>query len=1148
MLKPEPMRDIPTILIIAAIILLSCTELKAGPGDTTRVQTIDFNTPVNPGWNAPREGRYVFPPDSISFEKILMYYTLKCDPSQNPACGEWDYTTQTQLWYHTGQYDSNLYFHPNFIVDGSTPDTFAYMDDVSWKYHPYFEFFNSTIPSTIVQIGNGTENMTFANDSSEDGRHQFLFIAGELEAAGLVAGEFTGIRLKVEQGGGYFSHLKIRIGNVATDSLIRPVLNEDDLTTVYSRNTMLNGPGWQSFDFSAPFIWDGISDLIVDISYASHAGTGASLLAADPTALPLALSSIQPDRVLDFEGTDYVDVPADAFTGLDSAITLCFWQYGDPVLQPEDNSIFAAVDSAGNRVLNVHLPWSNNKVYWDAGNDNGYDRIYITLPNPSQYKARWNHWAFVKDCRTSEMKILLNGEMICYGWGRYRPMTGITAFHIGEHPYNQLYYDGMIDEFQIWDTALDLATITEWMNRSITPDHPDYGHLLAYYRFDEGNGLTTADSAPGNHTANLLGYPNRLTYGGSERVLNFVQLENRIEAIFEQGTFDPASSDTLVAVDTTAQAPLMVVMYSDTLNPLVPTDTLTKWPSYYSNYIFDPEGHATDSAFVDPDGYLYREDWAYYGTPYEILVPYEIGRYITPYGNGLSLGDGWTWIYDVTDFRPLLHDTVHLSAGNFQELLDLDFLMIEGTPPRDIKKIDRLWYGYYSLANFDNQVPPVRLPLDTTASQFMVKITTSGHEWDNPTNCAEFCEKTHWLDIDGTTRYSWTILDECADNPLYPQGGTWIYDRAGWCPGRKVTTRNFELTDFVAGDSVLIDYNCEPDVYGGYSVSAFMFSYGDPHFSLDAAVDEIIAPNNWKTYLRFNPLCGQPLIVIKNTGSTTLTSLLITYGPESGVTQQYTWTGTLGFMQSEKVILPAIDWTGWVNGNNHFIVSVSAPNGGEDEYPYNNVMRSEFNLSPEYPNEFVIKFKTNKAGYENRWEITDSEGNIIIERGEFENQTMYFDTVLLADGCYNFTLYDDGNDGISFWANSMGSGSLQFIRTDGNNLHGFNGDFGAFTSQSFTVGLSVDLQDFVRDDYFNVYPNPSDGNFKLDVALRNSQDIIVSIVNMEGHELFRKEYDNTGLIRDAVHLDAAPGIYLCLVKTAKGYLSQKLIISAGGPH
>ena len=49
----------------------------------------------------------------------------------------------------------------------------------------------------------------------------------------------------------------------------------------------------------------------------------------------------------------------------------------------------------------------------------------------------------------------------------------------------------------------------------------------------------------------------------------------------------------------------------------------------------------------------------------------EIGRFITPYGINLDLGpNGFQWVYDVTDYEPLLHDSVEFSAGNLQELID----------------------------------------------------------------------------------------------------------------------------------------------------------------------------------------------------------------------------------------------------------------------------------------------------------------------------------------------------------------------------------------------------------------------------------------------------------------------------------------------
>ncbi len=69
-------------------------------------------------------------------------------------------------------------------------------------------------------------------------------------------------------------------------------------------------------------------------------------------------------------------------------------------------------------------------------------------------------------------------------------------------------------------------------------------------------------------------------------------------------------------------------------------------------------------------------------------------------------------------------------------------------------------------------------------------------------------------------------------NPVYPQGGTWQFDRAGWCPGTFVDTYDFELSPFVRpGDRILIDYQVEPynadigEEGGNFETAIQLFAY-----------------------------------------------------------------------------------------------------------------------------------------------------------------------------------------------------------------------------------------------------------------------------------------------------------------------------------
>ena len=120
-------------VIIFALITFSSSSLYSQNADTIAVQTFTFGSSQDSWFN--------FPSDTVRFEKILMQYTLKCNPAQNPACGEWDYLTYTYLKDHTGLLDSSIVHQPVFKVNGGIVDTVEYVYLPTYSYLPNWQYF-----------------------------------------------------------------------------------------------------------------------------------------------------------------------------------------------------------------------------------------------------------------------------------------------------------------------------------------------------------------------------------------------------------------------------------------------------------------------------------------------------------------------------------------------------------------------------------------------------------------------------------------------------------------------------------------------------------------------------------------------------------------------------------------------------------------------------------------------------------------------------------------------------------------------------------------------------------------------------------------------------------------------------------------------
>ncbi|MEM7657603.1 MAG: LamG-like jellyroll fold domain-containing protein [Bacteroidota bacterium] len=1155
-----------TCLLMGGMFLsASWSEGTAQTADTIWVNTFNFSDPSPTGWSAPYRGTYMFPDTSEEFERILMYYTLKCDPATNQDnfdCGEWDYLTYTYVVDSSGWYDSTFRSNPNFrYLDGSVADSLSYTFDQTYSYtqeeQPYITYLD-TLSLNTAQLGIGTQLQPppFQTDLLS-GKSQFLWKRNELGSAGLQPGLITGMRLDLSSLGTEVRKLRIRMGASASDSLTG--FEASSGNEVYYQTTTFADTGWQSLAFYQPFNWDGNSNILVEMAFENQTEGIASPTTAEIQALPLGVFAGGRDHYLDFNGNDVIDLGTDPQIQGTAPRTFEAWVYtrsfnGGGLFQAGPTGQTGADFSM--RTMGADDLW--RVQMW------GTPDFDVTLPGS---KDAWHHIALTHENGTA--RLYYDGGLI-----HTEPVginTGASRLWLGR--WGGSRFDGLIDDFRMWNVALDEATIAAWKDRSILSAHPNLNNLVVYLPMDEGSGLVALDESGNGHHGDLQGPPAwvRLPVDQLRKDIHTSLL--RPNAIFEQGVFQ-STVNVNVVTDSLPDIPLQVVLFGNPsgpyiipddfpLHPSFPTDTLQVFRANRYIPIIGTSGTAVDSLFVPADSTVIRDDHEYYSN----IVRYEIGRYITPYGIGLDLGpDGTRWIFDVTDYSPILHDAVYLQAGNNQELLDLRFAMIKGTPARTVQKVEKLWAGSFSYASIwnDQNGQAITKYLSPSGDDFRVKMRISGHGFGGPSNCAEFCPRHHSILLNDTEAFNWEVWDECSDNFVYPQGGTWIYDRAGWCPGGIVTTQDLGLKGLVqAGDTVNIDYAIEDPApqapEGNYVVEGQLVTYGPPNKQVDVAIEEILAPNTDKRFSRSNPICDHPRVLISNQGAQPITKLNFTFGVEGGLAPCYfSWEGNLGFLESTEIEFPLFNWFGLDSNNPVFYVEVDVP-GSTDENLNNNRRQSSFEIPRQFAVGSILEVQTNFAAFENAWYITNAMGDTVMSRTNLSSNTLYQDTLNLPRGCYAFHFTDTGEDGISWWANNDGNGYVFLLNPDGTFQSRWNGDYGKDIYEQFTVlttlgnGFDPELAcdsfttsifrpELPIEGSLEVYPNPSTGSFAAHILLDQPADMELEVLDAVGRVVHRQQLSQQREHRVHLQLELAAGWYLVQVRTPNQRLTQSVVI------
>ena len=260
----------------------------------------------------------------------------------------------------------------------------------------------------------------------------------------------------------------------------------------------------------------------------------------------------------------------------------------------------------------------------------------------------------------------------------------------------------------------------------------------------------------------------------------------------------------------------------------------------------------------------------------------------------------------------------------------------------------------------------------------------------------------------------------------------------------------------------------------------------DPFFANEAAVSDI-------TDVKKMNCSGiaEPQVLLTNYGSNALTSAELEVLVNGEALKTVNWTGNMATFGSETVELGEVVFP--VEEENTLEVRIKSVNNGQDEAPDDDI--AVFTIKEAYQavgKVIKVNIRTDSNPQETTWKVTKlSTGEVIQEGGPYaEPNTMYIDTIVIAeDGCYDFTIYDAGGDGLT--------GSAVYGLRAGNSTMFSGSRFGYSESTEFSYEVTADVEENLNHST-NIYPNPTEG--LLNIYSQEKQ--AVTIYNLVGQRVF----------------------------------------------
>lgn len=269
---------------------------------------------------------------------------------------------------------------------------------------------------------------------------------------------------------------------------------------------------------------------------------------------------------------------------------------------------------------------------------------------------------------------------------------------------------------------------------------------------------------------------------------------------------------------------------------------------------------------------------------------------------------------------------------------------------------------------------------------------------------------------------------------------------------------------------------------------------------------------------------AEPKAVITNFGVNTITTADIEVLVNDEIVKTLTWEGNLPSLASATINMDEITFP--VELDNVLKIQVTNINGIEDEGKGNNVATFSFDGSPDNTGKTIkLTIRTDNNPHETTWKVTNLDsGEVVLEGGPYEEPNkMITETLIIpGDGCYDFTIYDAGGDGLT-----NGTG-LYGMKAGSTTL--FSGsDFTYSESNEFSYEVTADVNE--NQEATSIYPNPTSGTINIVESGENT----VRVFNMAGQCVYETVINGYGKIDMS---NFGKGVYAIMI----GEKTQRVVV------